>query len=185
MKTDNPRVFCKYIQIDRSNFLKPIESNPLKVLLTVSWNGTGSGVPHNSSSTSWSQNVTLSGFKACVLVAGNHTLSDLTPIVHWVVFNFRDDFFRNSKVRSGIAKLGTWYTGTQCKKIASVADKDLADYRVLATANYNRNNYGNGIAVWTEHAQNTMSGYTYIQVCAREIQNINGKYEDIVIVSLI
>jgi len=180
---ETPGVFCKYIPIDGSNFLKSIELNPLKVLLTVSWNGTESSEPHNAS-TSWSQNITLHGFKACVLVSGSHANSDFQspPTVHWVVFNFRDGFFKNSNIRSGVVKLDTWYTGSQCK---TIVNKDLGDYRILATINHHQKNYRKAMTAWTEqHGTSTQFyDYTNIKVCARQLRNIDGKHEDVFIVS--
>jgi len=181
---ETPGVFCKYIPIDGSNFLKSIELNPLKVLLTVSWNGTESSEPYNAS-TSWSQNITLHGFKACVLVSGSHANSDFKslPTAHWMVFNFRENYFRNTNVKSGISKLDTWYRGSQCKTIATLYDYDLENYRVLATVNHDQKNYQHVMTVWTEHST-TFLDQTNIRLCVREFNNLDGEHDGVFIVSL-
>ena len=176
----------EYTPINAANFLQPLSSNPLKVLLSVSWNGTESHVPHDAS-TNWSQNITIEGFRACVLVAGRHAHSDFksAPTVHWAVFNFRDGFFNKSEnVRNGIFKFDTWYSGSLCKKLISISNEDLENYRVYTTAHHVKNNYHDAMTVWTEKAPSTESPTeTDIRICARELQNFDGKHEGIVIVS--
>jgi len=182
-----PGVFCKYIPINGQNFLQPISLYPLKILLTVSWNGTESRVPHDAS-TSWSQNATLEGFRACVLVSGRHTYSDFhsPPFVHWAVFNFRDGFFNKSEnIKNGIFRFDTWYSGSQCKKVMSISKDDLVNYRVFTTLHHHQSNYRNAMTLWTEYAPSIESlNNTDIRICARELQNFDGRHEGVVVVSI-
>lgn len=153
------------------------------------WNATKSSVPHDAS-TSWSENVTLQGFRACVLVSGRYAYLDFhsPPSVYWVVFNLKKDYFNSSaNVQNGILALNSFYTtASQCKNITSISNSDLSDYRVLTSVHRDNHNFPNAMAVWTEHAPSTaLSNLTNIRICVRKLRNsTNGRYEEGFIVSI-
>ena len=86
----------------------------MQVLLTVTWNQTEANENPHEASASWSEDVSVNGFKACVLVAGRHFFENMDPpSVHWVAYqsevaNTTDD------LEVGTVNMKTWYTGSRC-----------------------------------------------------------------------
>ena len=71
----------------------------------------------NDASAVWSENVTVNGFNACVLVAGRHFFDSLyPPNVNWVAF--QKGVIIPDLLNGGIIELPTWETGSQCAFIS-------------------------------------------------------------------
>ena len=179
-----PGLFCKYIDLRSENFI-PIQWSSLKVFLTVSW-GQENFTEPNEASASWSENVSVNGFKACVVVAGRHLNSDFKflPSVHWVVL--QDEFLKNREpIALGTTVLDTWYTGTQCKNIHFNHIQNTSLNVIASVEHPKRNNFQNAMTVWTEvtRHQGWYSDYENIRICARELQNFDGAHKDIKVVS--
>ena len=177
-------VFCKYIKIDSKRFL-PTTLSSLKVLLTVSWNKKSFDTP-NDASASWSEDLTSKGFKACALVAGRKMNSQFNsfPVIHWTVF--QEQVFKN-QMRGGSEKFKTWYTGTQCQTIVpGIYIRDFYSQKptVIASVYHSKpKNYQNAMTVWAELQPVSYRQFA-VRVCARELQNFDGKHEGIEVVSL-
>ena len=81
----------------------------MHIQLTTSWNQSSlSNITHDASA-SWSEQVTVNGFKACVLIAGRHFFYhvDTAPSVHWMAY-------QNIPMEMGVVNMATWYTGSRC-----------------------------------------------------------------------
>jgi len=182
--SEMPGVYCKYINLDHSNFL-PTSISPIKVLMSVSWNKTGSNSAPEAAA-SWSENVTANGFKACVLVAGRLLSSGLKipPSIHWAALNFDEDYFNGAFIESGIVESGivelpTWYTGTLCQNV-SVKFRLYSRHRVIVAISHSKpKSYQNAMTVWTD-----IIPFEYaFKICARELQNFDGIHEGVLVVS--
>uniref|UniRef100_A0A7M5WI73 Uncharacterized protein n=1 Tax=Clytia hemisphaerica TaxID=252671 RepID=A0A7M5WI73_9CNID len=173
-----PGLFCKYINIDPTNFINS-QSSTLKVLLTSSLNQTSNNM--KEASAAWSEDVTINGFKACIMVAGRHLHSefDYPPSVHWTVFQKE---YSPGKY-SGSVMLDTWYTGTQCKEAMTInyLTDSIGEGNVFASAHHlEARNLQNAMTVWAEKTRRS-SNYVSIRVCARELQNFDGVHKGVVI----
>jgi len=176
-----PGAFCQYIHLDHSNFL-PISTSPMKVLLSVSWNQTTNNNSTIEASASWSENVTVHGFKACVLVAGRHFSSDfkIPPSIHWTAHNFNADYLRRFGIESGVAKFPKWYTGTMCQNI-TLNNRWFPHHRVIVSISHSKaKNYRNAMTAWSDL---TTSFSTRLKICARELQNFDGVHDGVLVVS--
>ena len=92
---------------------------PMHIQLTVTWNqDSASNVTHDASS-SWSEDVTSSGFKACVLVAGRHFTYnfDKKPSVFWMAYQRGVTQLGYRAVEVGVVNMTVWYTGSRCQFI--------------------------------------------------------------------
>ena len=181
-----PGLFCKYINLRSENFI-PIQWSSLKVFLTVSWEQANFTEP-NDASASWSEDVSVNGFKACVVVAGRHFNSEFKspPSVHWIVL--QDKFLKDRKaITLGSTVLDTWYTGTQCETIHFNHIQNTSLNIIASVEHPKRNNFQNAMTVWTEvmRHQNWYHSYEVIRVCARELQNFDGIHENITVVSIL
>lgn len=189
-----PGLFCKYVTLNRNNFISGEGPwSKIKVILTVSWEDekkmTGERdqtiqQPHDASAV-WSEQVSTSGFRACVLVSGRHLATDFRnsqPRVHWQAF--QNEFFRkNNFMHSGSVPMDTWYTGAQCKNLTS-SESFLRNSSVNVYASVEHleaKDYKNAMTVWSE-ITTSRSGDTAVRVCARELQNFDGIHKGIIIV---
>ena len=153
------------------------------MLLSVSW-GQKHFTKPNDASASWSEDVSVNGFKACVLVAGRHLDSDFKspPSVHWMVFQ-EEMFDGNLYIGSQTFTLDTWYTGTQCKR-ARIFQAGVGALKVYASVEHSkRRNYQNAMTVWSEITPIHFNRLD-VRICARELQNFDGIHKDIKIVSI-
>ena len=172
-------VFCEYINLQSENFI-PIQSSPLKILMSVSWDQK-SFVDKNNVSSAWSEDVTRNGFKACVLVVEYlKTNFKSKPTIHWSVFQ-KQMFDKVKNINIGSTTFDTWYNGTQCKVVYSLSSHS-SNVNVFASIEHPRKkNYQNAMTVWSEVTTRS-SNTKDVRVCARELQNFNGVHQGIIVV---
>ena len=107
--------FCKYVSFNNKMFFK---DSKIHIQLTVSWSNNYNPSAYHSPSSSWSENVTETGFKVCVLVAGRPYLRSIpNPTVFWVAYQEALINSSQGKLYGGSVDMKTWYTGTNCHNI--------------------------------------------------------------------
>ena len=111
-----PVAFCKYVHLNSKRFEPDF---PMHVQLTVSWNNKD----FKEGSAVWSENVTTSGFSACVLVAGRHFFGGVpTPTVFWMAYQRGLMTSSNERLVGGIIVMPTWSSGSRCQRLPGVYD---------------------------------------------------------------
>ncbi|XP_066922095.1 uncharacterized protein [Clytia hemisphaerica] len=162
-------LFCKYINLRTINFINDT-SSPLKVLLTSSLNQTSNNM--KEASTAWSEDVTINGFKACIMVPGRHLHSefDYPTSVHWTVFQ-KEFFFRNDQIKSDSILLNPVAPDTECKIVVAV-NKNTRFYMHTSIQHSEPVNDQNVMTVWTNRVDGT-SSTDVVKICARIKQNSN------------
>ncbi|XP_057294911.1 uncharacterized protein LOC130623439 isoform X2 [Hydractinia symbiolongicarpus] len=168
-----PTVFCKQITLNPIYFGQ--EGN-ISVQLTVSWGKVDTNNITHDATASWTEAISIRGFKACVMVAGRHYFGrfDRNPSVHWIAH--QNGFSGGSGYwDSGVVNMPTWYTGSRCVSISSRTPFDAA-VSFFATVEHTKlRAYENAMTAWAEETK-FRSGYN---VCARELQNFDGVHEGI------
>ena len=111
-----PVAFCKYVHLNSKRFEPAF---PMHVQLTVSWNNKD----FKEGSAVWSENVTTSGFSACVLVAGRHFFGGVpTPTVFWMAYQRGLMTSSNERLVGGVIVMPTWSSGSRCQRLPGVYD---------------------------------------------------------------
>ena len=90
----------------------------MHVLLTVVWQRSDSNV--HDATASWSEQVSVNGFKACVMVAGRHFTNDIgkRPNLYWVAYQVAVIKNAEPRLQGGVVDLPTWYTGSRCVSLS-------------------------------------------------------------------
>lgn len=161
--------FCKSVILDHTVFGVYEKVN---VLLTVNWKNQSIV---NDASASWSEDVTTSGFKACVMVAGRHFFDNLdAPSVHWVAYQ-RGVMPIDGGLEVGTVNMKTWYTGSRCQFIKFKKATPMT--KVLVSVEHKQSReFRNAMTAWVE--KGNVKGYMW-KICARELQNFDGVHEHI------
>ena len=107
-----PVAFCKYVDLNRIMFDEDLQ---MHIQLTVTWNQSKpSNISHDATA-SWSEEVSINGFKACVMVAGRHFFGIADkPGVHWIAYQVRLRNAARGALEGGVVTLKNWYTGSKC-----------------------------------------------------------------------
>ena len=105
-----PDVYCNYVEFPKHAY---VPSKSIHVFLTMAWGKYHGNQTMNDAAASWSEDVTSSGFRACTVVAGRHSLSyNKNVSVYWVAVQ-KD----TPEQKVGTIHFGTWYTGSRCEKL--------------------------------------------------------------------
>ena len=108
--------FCKYVHLNSKRFEPDI---PMHVQLTTTWKNQ----TFQEGSAVWSENVTTSGFSACVLVAGRHFFGGVpTPTVFWMAYQRGLLTSSNGQLIGGAIVMPTWSSGSRCQRLPGVYD---------------------------------------------------------------
>ena len=111
-----PVAFCKYVHLNSKRFEPDF---PMHVQLTTTWKNQAI---HEGSAV-WSENVTTSGFSACVLVAGRHFFGGVpTPTVFWMAYQRGLIVSSNGQLVGGAIVMPTWSSGSRCQRLPGLYD---------------------------------------------------------------
>jgi len=177
--------FCKKIPLNELMFHANL---PMHVQLTVNWNTMQKfkSNPVHEASASWTEDVTVKGFRACVMVAGRHFFEQYPePSVNWVAYQTPYHANMGDQVLGGMVDMPTWYTGSRCVTVKPMRMDDnmplnISDYRMLVSVEHTIKGYTNAMNAWSEaHMNMTNNGMPAIQVCARELQNFDGLHKGV------
>lgn len=109
-----PVAFCKHVYLNSKRFAPDF---PLHIQLTVTWRNQ----TFKEGSGAWSENVTIYGFTACVLVAGRHFSGGVpTPTVFWMAYQRGLIIPSNGKLMGGSIVMNPWYSGSRCLRLPGV-----------------------------------------------------------------
>ena len=112
-----PVAFCKYVHLNYKLFEPDF---PIHVQLTVSWQRNQT---FKEGSAAWSENVTTSGFTACVLVAGRHFFGGVpTPSVFWMAYQKGLMVSSKGQLMGGSIDIPSWYSGSRCQRLNGIYD---------------------------------------------------------------
>ena len=112
-----PVAFCKYVHLNYKLFEPDF---PIHVQLTVSWQRNQT---FKEGSAAWSENVTTSGFTACVLVAGRHFFGGVpTPSVFWMAYQKGLMISSKGQLMGGSIDMPSWYSGSRCQRLYGIYD---------------------------------------------------------------
>eukprot|EP00111_Clytia_hemisphaerica_P009522 TCONS_00027918-protein len=165
-----PDVYCNYIEFPKHAF---VPSKSIHVFLTMAWGKYHGNQSMNDAAASWSEDVTSSGFQACAVVAGRHSLSyNKNLSVYWVAVQ-KD----TPEQKVGAVNFGTWYTGSRCEKLPE--SYVPGTYIWSSVEHTKRRNFMNAMTVWIEEQYNSKNKTTVYYACARELQNFDGTHEGI------
>lgn len=121
--------------------------------------------------TSWTENVNTKNFTVCVMQAGRKE-ENLNPFatVDWLAYQGAPP-----EGMTGTTKMQKWWSGTECADVIYPMDKFETTPVVLVTAEHlaTGNEYDSSL-VWIEDTTKIS-----FKVCLREMQNFDGKHEDI------
>ena len=135
-------------------------------------------------SATWSEDVTINGFKACIMVANRHLHSEFEnlPSIHWTVF--QSEFFSNDDhIKSGLTWLNPLKRSTQCKIIESVKkNTKFQIYTSLQSSDIVDGRHS--MTVWTEIVHGP-SLTNYVKVCTRNLHNdYEIQHKGVIVVSI-
>ena len=89
----------------------------MHIQLTVTWKKSNRNNKTHDATASWSEEVSINGFKACVMVAGRHFHGIVDkPGVHWIAYQV--GLTKHMLIEGGVVNLATWYTGSRCHYIS-------------------------------------------------------------------
>ena len=112
-----PVAFCKYVHLNYKLFEPDF---PIQVQLTVFWQRNQT---FKEGSAAWSENVTASGFTACVLVAGRHFFGGVpTPSVFWMAYQKGLMVSSKGQLMGGSIDMPSWYSGSRCQRLYGIYD---------------------------------------------------------------
>ncbi|XP_022806681.1 uncharacterized protein LOC111343760 isoform X1 [Stylophora pistillata] len=121
--------------------------------------------------TSWIEDTNTYNFTVCAMQSGRRSrnFNPFATIV-WVAYQGAPP-----NGMTGIIKMQKWWSGTKCADVTFSKDKFKSTPVVLVTAEHLRTGIEYDAAlIWTEDA--TKDSF---KVCLREMQNFDGKHEDI------
>ena len=109
--------FCKYVHLNYQLF-KP--DFPIQVQLTDFWQRNQS---FKERSAAWNENVTRSGFTACVLVAGCHFFGGVPTLsVFWMAYQKGLMVSSKGQLMGGSIDMPSWYSGSRCQRLYGIYD---------------------------------------------------------------
>jgi len=141
------------------------------VQVTVNHMKMNDSVTVHDAVTSWTENVNTKNFTICVMQAGRSGES-VNPFstVDWLAYQGAPP-----KGMTGTVKMQKWWSGTKCEDVTFPKNKFNETPVVLVTAEHLRTGKEyDASLIWTE---DTTQGS--FKVCLREMQNFDGKHEDI------
>ena len=106
-----PVGFCKYVYLNNKRFASEL---PMHIQLTVTWRNQ----TFKEGSAVWSENVTTSGFSACVLAAGRHFFGGVpTPTLFWMAYQKGLMVSSEGKLTGGSISISSWSSGSKCQRL--------------------------------------------------------------------
>ncbi|KAL9963151.1 hypothetical protein ACROYT_G032326 [Oculina patagonica] len=124
--------------------------------------------------TSWTEKVNTRNFTVCAMQSGRNE-NNFNPFatVDWMAYQGA-----TPEVLTGIISIKKWWSGTTCEDVSFPKDKFKEAPVVLVTSEHLRTGKEYDAAlIWTEDV--TKDSF---KVCLRELQNFDGKHEDINVV---
>ncbi|XP_078367482.1 uncharacterized protein LOC144651423 [Oculina patagonica] len=121
--------------------------------------------------TSWTENINTKNFTVCAMQSGRKS-KNFNPFatVGWLAYQGA-----LPKGMTGNIKIKKWWSGTNCADVTFPKDKFKEEPLVLVTSEHLRTGKEYDAAlIWTEDV--TKDSF---KVCLRELQNFDGKHEDI------
>ncbi|XP_078381942.1 uncharacterized protein LOC144664648 isoform X2 [Oculina patagonica] len=121
--------------------------------------------------TSWTEKVNTRNFTVCAMQSGRNE-NNFNPFatVDWMAYQGA-----TPEVLTGIISIKKWWSGTTCEDVSFPKDKFKEAPVVLVTSEHLRTGKEYDAAlIWTEDV--TKDSF---KVCLRELQNFDGKHEDI------
>merc|ERR1719318_1603330 len=172
-----PVAFCKQVSLNPSMFNS---NEQMHVLLTVVWQRNNMDV--HDATASWSEQVSVNGFKACVMVAGRHFTNDIgkRPNLYWVAYQVAVIKNAEPRLQGGVVDLPTWYTGSRCVSLSHHHNMNYQSIngqqaRLLVSVEHtNKESYKDAMTAWVEYSE---SGT--VKLCARELQNFDGIHQGV------
>jgi hypothetical protein len=127
------------------------------------------------------QALTGRSFKICSATAGRHYKDNYpSPTVHYVAYQVG---FTTSKenLSGGHIDLKTWYTGSKCATIKTPHHVTITNRtRVHVSVEHQRTHMNtDAMVAWSEIVRDTRTGKHSVRLCARELQNFDGKHSGI------
>jgi len=142
------------------------------VQVTVNHMKQNDSVTVHDAVTSWTENVNTKNFTVCVMQAGRNSGENLNPFatVDWLAYQGAPP-----EGMTGTISMQKWWSGTKCADVTFPKNKFKETPVVLVTAEHLRTGKEyDASLIWTE---DTTQGS--FKVCLREMQNFDGKHEDI------
>jgi hypothetical protein len=165
------------VNLHKNGFYEKI---PMHFQLTVDWKDADKKSQHEATAV-WAEQVTdQSSFKVCAAIAGRHFTDNYkSPHVHFIAYQIG---FTSSKenLAGGHVDLQPWYTGSRCATINAPKQLVVTNHtKVHVSVEHQRNDKNTDAMVsWSEIVR-TKAGKMTIRLCARELQNFDGKHEKI------
>ncbi|CAH3143439.1 unnamed protein product, partial [Pocillopora meandrina] len=141
------------------------------VQLTVNHINLNDSVTVHHAITLWTENVNTQNFTVCAMQAGRNG-NNFNPFatVDWMAYQGAPINAVGGKI-----KVQKWWSGTKCEDVTFPKDMFKEDPVTLVTAEHVKTGKKYDAAlIWTEDTTKTS-----FKVCLREMQNFDGKHEDI------
>jgi hypothetical protein len=171
----HPHVGCADVKLSGDIFVhKNFTHNVVHPQLTVNWKHAPSSwtrEPHPASAV-WSEDVKTTGFRVCVMVAGEKL--PYMPYVNWVAHQVMfHHAHQPNRVFVGVKELDPWYTGSRCTTVKPDWHPLRSDTRVLVSVEHNKNKYTDAMTAWSEVNNGSL------RICARELRNFDGHHQGV------
>ena len=111
--------FCKYVHLNGKRFESDL---PMHIQLTI----TRRNQTFKEGAAVWSENVTTSGFNACVLVAGRKFLGGVVaPSVFWMAYQNALLNSSEGQLTGGSINMPSWFSGSTCQRLPGIYNSQV------------------------------------------------------------
>ena len=111
--------FCKYVYLNSKRFESDL---PMHIQLTITWRNQ----TFKEGAAVWGENVTTSGFNACVLVAGRKFLGGaLAPTVFWMAYQKGLLNSSEGQLIGGFIDIPSWFSGSTCQRLPGIYNSQV------------------------------------------------------------